>query len=99
MIRNAFAMLLVLASVSWFISGCSSGAAGGLDKEYMKTAEQEGKEKREIFLRANGVFDAMSESDRKKYLSFFESETHAREFWNLMANPPTGPGPATTGGQ
>lgn len=63
----------------------------------MAKAEEQGKEKRQIFLRSNGVYESMTEADRKKYLSFFENETHAKEFWALMANPPAGPAPKEGG--
>lgn len=101
MIQKPVALLLAsLAFLGVLLtgSGCSGGSGGGIDKDYMANAEEQGKEKRQIFLRAGGNYDAMSAEDRKKYLSFFENETFAKEFWAVMANPPTSANPSSGGG-
>jgi hypothetical protein len=85
--KSALVVLLGVLAISLQV-GCGSGSKVELDADYMKTAEQQGKEKRAIFERSNRNFDSMSAADREKYLSFFPNEEDAKRFWDLMSNPP-----------
>lgn len=84
-------MSWVVALLACFLLiGCNDTAPPKLDENYMKNAEALGKERREIFLRANRVFENMTPEDREKYLKGFNNdETQAKRFWELMANPPS----------
>ncbi len=74
-------------------SGCGSGSQK-LDEGYMQNAEALGKQRREIFMRANGDYDAMSPSDKEAFLSTFKGdETNAKKTWEVMKSPPTSSGP------
>jgi hypothetical protein len=91
--RKGYIVVAVLATAGIF-AGCGSGP-GKLDENYMKNAEQIGTERREIFGRANGNFDAMTSGDRKSYLDSFDGkEEDARRFWEMMANPPSSSTPS-----
>jgi hypothetical protein len=82
-------MLVALLLVQIAVVGCSGGSSDPInDKDYLKKSEEQGKEKRQIFLRSEGEFDKMNTEDRKKFLSFFENESEARGFWEIMKNPP-----------
>lgn len=74
--------------------GCGP-STGELDDAYMADAEQIGKARREIFVRAEGNFDSMSAEDREAYLRGFDgNEENAKRFWDLMKNPPTSAAPS-----
>jgi hypothetical protein len=87
-VKNA---LLLLTALTLALSGMGCGEAGPqqLDENYVKNAEQVGKQRREIFLRASGDFDAMSPEDKKAFVSGFDSEPMARKYWDVMKNPPS----------
>lgn len=64
----------------------------------MKSGEQIGTQRREIFLRSNGDYDAMSAEDKAAYLKTFDGkEANARNFWEMMKNPPSSSGPLGPG--
>ncbi|MBL8048307.1 MAG: hypothetical protein JNJ45_06460 [Chthonomonas sp.] len=84
-------LVIALFLVQIGLVGCSGGAKDPLnDEAYIKQSEEIGKQKREIFLRAEGDYTKMVDGDRKTYLSFFDNEEDARAFWDIMKNPPGG---------
>ena len=80
----AFACCATVIVIS--ASGCSSNGPQ-VDARSIAEGEARGKAKREIFLKAGGEYDKMSAEDKKKFLSFFNNETEAKNFWNLMKTP------------
>jgi hypothetical protein len=64
----------------------------------MKSGEQIGTQRREIFVRANGAYESMTPDDKAAYLKSFDgNETNARNFWEMMKNPPSSSGPLIPG--
>lgn len=84
-------LILMILGTQLCLVGCSGGGKDPLnDPDYLKKSEEQGKEKRQIFLRSGGEYDKMSSEDRTKFLSFFENEEDAKAFWGIMKNPPGG---------
>lgn len=92
-------LFLVAATVAALpMVGCGGPATGEVDKDYLARAEELGKQRRQIFVRANGDYDSMTPEDRKAYLDSFDgNEENAKRFWNLMKNPPRSFGPEIPG--
>jgi hypothetical protein len=87
--KNWLIILVLAAQLG--VLGCSGGSKDPLnDPDYLKKSEEQGKEKRQIFLRSNGDYEKMSAEDRTKFLSFFENEEDAKAFWGVMKSPPGG---------
>ena len=79
----------VLAA-SFGLVGCSGGETGKLDQGYMQNAEEIGKSRREVFVKAGGDYNALTPEDKKTYLDSFKGdETQAQKFWDFMKNPPS----------
>lgn len=98
--KRTMLFLAAMVAVALSGAGCGGPATGEVDKDYLQRAEQLGKQRREIFLRAEGNYDAMSAEDRKAYLDSFDgNEENARKFWYLMKNPPRSFGPEIPGQQ
>ncbi len=92
--------LVATMAVAIPCAGCGGPATGEVDQNYLQKAEELGKLRREIFVRAKGDYDSMSEEDRKAYLDSFDgNEENAKRFWNLMKNPPRSFGPEIPGQQ
>lgn len=90
--KTAKSFLSVLVCVAAI--GCGGPETGKLDEDYMKQGPEIGRQRREIFVRANGNYDSLSSEDKAAYLkSFGGNETNARNFWEMMKNPPTSSGP------
>lgn len=88
MLKTLACLVLVASLFGGVLSGCGSSE---MDEDYLQSGAELGQERREIFLRAEGQFDAMTPEDRQRYLSGFNNdEEQARRFWEFMANPPTG---------
>ncbi|MFN3729522.1 MAG: hypothetical protein ACK4XJ_07405 [Fimbriimonadaceae bacterium] len=80
---------VALAAIG-FCSGCGDVGPQKLDADYMKSGEEVGKLRRDIFVRSSGNWDQMSSTDRAEYLASFDgNEENARRFWDLMKSPPT----------
>jgi len=73
--------------------GCGGPETGELDKNYMASAEELGKTRREIFDKVKGDFEALTAEDKQKFINTFElkTEENARKYWEMIKNPPTGP--------
>ncbi|MFN3683404.1 MAG: hypothetical protein ACK41F_05655, partial [Fimbriimonadaceae bacterium] len=85
--RRTTLFLVATMAMALSAAGCGGPATGEVDKNYLQKAEQLGKQRREIFVRAQGDYDAMSPEDRKAYLDSFDgNEENAKRFWNLMKN-------------
>ncbi|MCX7799369.1 MAG: hypothetical protein N2109_03395 [Fimbriimonadales bacterium] len=96
--KRTMLFLVAAAAVAAPMAGCGGPATGEVDKDYLVKAEELGKKRREIFVRANGDYEAMSPEDRKAYLDSFDgNEENAKRFWNLMKNPPRSFGPEIPG--
>lgn len=89
MTKKLISLCLIGFVLLGLAGGCGSAGKVELDKDYMATAEAQGKDKRAIFERANGDYNAMSSEDRTKFLSYFSNEEDAKKFWELMAHPPS----------
>lgn len=90
--KKILVIALVLVQIG-ALTGCSKEKDLLNDEQEIQKSIDIGKQKREIFLRADGEYTKMNEEDRKKFLSFHENEEDAKAFWNVMKNPPGGVSP------
>lgn len=102
--KNVFAVVAGLLAVGGILAGCNDAGPQKLDENYMKSGEELGKQRRDLFMKAGGDYEKLSAEDKAAYLkSFNNDETQAKNFWTLMANPPSSgvrPGmPGTAPGQ
>ncbi len=86
--KQATKLVFFFSAFSFLLTGCSGGSGGALDQDYLERSKVEGPQKRAIFERAGGEYDKMNSEDKQKYLSFFKQEQDAKNFWELMKNPP-----------
>ena len=78
---------IALVGISAVLTGCSGDQK--IDAGYMQTAEATGKERFAIFTRANRDYDKMSPADKATFLKGFNNEAQAKEYWQMMKNPPS----------
>jgi hypothetical protein len=82
-VKTTSSFILALACL-FALTGCSASAPE-VDKAYLKTAAETGKDVRAMFDRAGGDYQKLSPEERERYVkSFGGDEKAAQEFWGKM---------------